>query len=131
MSRISTVYHDFRQSIRHRSLTNLSLESLVRTADEELALVIDTLPEHLQPEPGRERTVRELEASQPWIKWQRFDITLVLLHHRVRINRTLQQYWLATPGEYTWARAVCIRSSLDIIWISRKWDQPVSMRKQW
>jgi hypothetical protein len=53
------------------------------------------------------------------------------LHHRVRVNRILQRYWLASPGAYPWARAVCIQSSLHIIWISSNWDQPLSMRKQW
>jgi len=128
MIKIAAVYHRFRQSLK-RSIT--AIEEVVRVADEELAIVIDTLPEHLQPELGTQAGVRELELSQPWIKWQRFDITLVLLHHRVRINRTLQDYWLSSPERYAWARAVCIRASLDIVWINRNWDQPVSMRKQW
>lgn len=128
MIKIAAVYHRFRQSLK-QSIT--TIEEVVRVADEELAIVIDTLPEHLQPELGTQAGVRELELSQPWIKWQRFDITLVLLHHRVRINRTLQDYWLSSPERYAWARAVCIRASLDIVWINRKWDQPVSMRKQW
>lgn len=128
MARTSTVYNRFCQSLRRSAL---SLEDIVKAADEELALVIDTLPNHLQPDLGITEGVRELELSQPWIKWQRFDITLVLLQQRVRINRTLQRHWLSSPGRYDWARAVCISSSLEIIWISRNWDQPVSMRKQW
>ncbi|KAG9252434.1 uncharacterized protein F5Z01DRAFT_228025 [Emericellopsis atlantica] len=128
MARTSIVYNRFCQSLQR---SPLSSENVVRAADEELALVIDTLPDHLQPELEAHGRIREPELSEPWIKWQRFDITLVLLHHRIRINRTLQRHWLSSPGEFAWARTVCVQSALDIIWISRNWDQPVSMRKQW
>jgi hypothetical protein len=128
MARIATAYHNFRRGLKTGALDR---ETVVKTADEELALVIDTLPDHLQPDHDAHGRVQELEESQPWIKWQRYDITVVLLHCRLRINRTLQSSWLESPGDYAWARAVSIQSSLDLIWISRNWDQPLSMRKQW
>jgi hypothetical protein len=72
-----------------------------------------------------------LEAEHPWIKWQRFDVSLVLLHHRLRIHRALHKEWLESPGRHEGARAVCIRTARDIIWISQNWDQPAAMRRQW
>lgn len=112
MARTLTVYHRFCQFLQR---SPLSSENVVRAADEELALVIDTLPDHLQPELSAHGRIREPELSEPWIKWQRFDITLVLLHYRIRINRTLQRHWLSSPGEFAWARTVCVQSALDII----------------
>ncbi|UQC81504.1 uncharacterized protein CLUP02_06990 [Colletotrichum lupini] len=128
MARTSTVYHRFRSALREGTR---SVAEVVRLADDELAEVINTLPNHLQPDSGKPEEMQELELTHPWIKWQRFDISLVLLHHRMRINRSLQKEWLAAPGLYDWARAVCIRSAMDIIWITHNWDQPVSMRRQW
>ncbi|KAK1635664.1 hypothetical protein BDP81DRAFT_376380 [Colletotrichum phormii] len=128
MARTSTVYHRFRSALREGTR---SVSEIVRLADDELAEVINTLPAHLQPDGGKSKEMQELEIIYPWIKWQRFDISLVLLHHRMRINRSLQKEWLAAPGLYDWARAVCIRSAMDIIWITHNWDQPVAMRRQW
>ncbi|KAK1687495.1 hypothetical protein BDP55DRAFT_630687 [Colletotrichum godetiae] len=128
MARTSTVYHRFRSALREGTR---SVSEIVRLADDELAEVINTLPAHLQPDGGKSKEMQGLEIIHPWIKWQRFDISLVLLHHRMRINRSLQKEWLAAPGLYDWARAVCIRSAMDIIWITHNWDQPVAMRRQW
>ncbi|KXH27580.1 hypothetical protein CSAL01_00747 [Colletotrichum salicis] len=111
---------------RHRSVSEI-----VRLADDEIADVINTLPDHLQPDGGKSEEMQELEIIHPWIKWERFDISLVLLHHRMHINRSLQKEWLEVPGLYDWARAVCIRCAMDIIWITHNWDQPVAMRRQW
>ncbi|KAF9874294.1 nucleus protein [Colletotrichum karsti] len=128
MSRTSIVYHRFRSALREGTR---AIAEIVRLADDELAEVINTLPEHLQPDGGKNPEIQDLEIAHPWIKWQRFDISLVLLHHRMRINRALQNQWLESPGQYDWARAVCIRSAMDIIWITHNWDQPAAMRRQW
>ncbi|GJC80376.1 hypothetical protein ColLi_03214 [Colletotrichum liriopes] len=128
MARTATVYHGFRSALRDGTRP---VDEVVRSADEALAEVINTLPDHLQPDSGRNKGMRELEDAHPWVKWQRFDISLVLLHHRMRINRALQNEWLEAPGQYDWARGVCIRSAMDIIWITHNWDQPAAMRRQW
>ncbi|TEA21744.1 putative transcription factor lepB [Colletotrichum sidae] len=128
MARTSIVYHRFRSALRDGAR---SVAEIVRLADDELAEVINTLPEHLEPDGGRTKAMQKLEIDHPWIKWQRFDISLVLLHHRMRINRALQNEWLKSPREYGWARSVCIRSAVDIIWITHNWDQPAAMRRQW
>ncbi|KAL3295570.1 C6 zinc finger domain containing protein [Colletotrichum asianum] len=128
MARTSIVYHRFRSALREGSRL---IAEVVRLADDELAEVINTLPEHLQPDGGKHERMQNLEIEHPWIKWQRFDISLVLLHHRMRINRALQKEWMTSPGQYEWARTVCIRSAMDIIWITHNWDQPAAMRRQW
>ncbi|KZL75557.1 C6 zinc finger domain-containing protein (nucleus protein) [Colletotrichum tofieldiae] len=128
MARTATVYHGFRSALRDGTRP---VDEVVRSTDEALAEVINTLPDHLQPDSGRNKGMRELEDAHPWVKWQRFDISLVLLHHRMRINRALQNEWLEAPGQYDWARGVCIRSAMDIIWITHNWDQPAAMRRQW
>lgn len=50
----------------------------VKSADAELADVIETLPHHLEPDLADSCELQELRHSQPWIVWQRFSVTLVL-----------------------------------------------------
>ncbi|KAH7163404.1 hypothetical protein B0J13DRAFT_431709 [Dactylonectria estremocensis] len=128
MARTSTVYHRFRESLRRGGRP---VAETVHLADQELAEVINSLPEHLQPDGGKITELDQLEAKHPWIKWQRFDVSLVLLHHRLRIHRALQAEWLEFPGQHDGARAICMRSARDIIWIAHNWDQPAAMRRQW
>src|ERR1041384_2551177 len=82
MARTAQVYRRFTDSISRGAAP---LEEVVRSADEQLAQIIVTLPEHLQPDfADVSRDGNEADDSgtpvEPWIKWQRFDITLVLLH---------------------------------------------------
>ncbi|KPM38277.1 hypothetical protein AK830_g8283 [Neonectria ditissima] len=128
MARTSTVYHRFRESLRRDSR---SVAETVHLADQELAEVINALPQHLQPDGGTNPEMDQLEVEHPWIKWQRFDVSLVLIHHRLRIHRALHKEWLEFPGQHHGASAVCIRSARDIIWIAHNWDQPAAMRRQW
>jgi hypothetical protein len=131
MARTSTIFYYFRQAIRSGPASLAEMAQVVRKADEELAEIIDTLPVHLRPDADESDEIRRLELAQPWIKWQRFDLTLVLLHLRLQINCTLQEQWLSYPGQYDWARTISVRSAMSIVWINRNWDQPISMRKQW
>ncbi|KAL3451351.1 hypothetical protein BJX65DRAFT_219278 [Aspergillus insuetus] len=131
MARSATVVYRFRATIRSGLKSLDELTKAVRNADGELAQIIDTLPPHLQPEIDVENEeVREIEIDQPWVKWQRYDLTLVLLHLRLRLHRTLQAQWVSHPGEYGWAKAVSVSSAMSVIWINRNWDQPSSLRKQ-
>ncbi|KAL4863216.1 hypothetical protein BDV12DRAFT_30642 [Aspergillus spectabilis] len=132
MAKTATVVYRFRSTLRSGVGTIDEMSKIVRNADQELAEIIGSLPPHLQPDADLENEdLRRLEISQPWIRWQRHDITLVLLHLRLRIHRTLQSQWLSSPAEYKWAWTVSVRSAMSIIWINRNWDQPASMRKQW
>ncbi|KAF4452061.1 hypothetical protein F53441_4992 [Fusarium austroafricanum] len=133
MARTSQVIYKFRISLKYGNKSLENIVTIVKTADEELAGIINTLPRHLQPESDSDTDIeiQALEAAQPWIKWQRYDITVVLLHLRMHINRTLQKQWMSSPNEYHWARTVSVTSAMSLIWINRSWDQPASMRKQW
>jgi hypothetical protein len=103
----------------------------VKSADAELADVIATLPRHLEPDLPDPGELQELRHSQPWIVWQRFSVTLVLLHLRMRIHSSLNRHWAADGDQYAWAKSVAIDSASRIIWISYHWDQPAEMRSQW
>lgn len=136
MARTATVNYRFRKTLRSDVKTLEETTMAVRAADEELAGVIDTLPIHLQPDivdEKDEERIRCVELIKPWVKWQRFDLTLVLLHFRVRFNRVLQDQWLASSGhdQLDWARTLSVNSAVSVIWINSNWDQPISMRKQW
>ncbi|RBR19627.1 hypothetical protein FVER53590_25003 [Fusarium verticillioides] len=133
MARTSQVIYKFRISLKYGVKTLKNAIDIVKTADEGLASIIDSLPSHLQPESDAvtDAEIQDLESTQPWIKWQRYDLTLVLLHLRMHINRVLQKQWLSSPEEYHWARTVSVTSAMSLIWINRSWDQPASTRKQW
>jgi hypothetical protein len=136
MARAAKAYYRFRKAVRLGSSSIESTIQAVRAADEELASIIDTLPDHLQPEidtTAQEHQSRQNDEIESWITWQRFDLTLVLLHLRLRVSRTLQGQWLSVSNQCDigWARTISVSSALSIIWINSNWDQPASMRKQW
>ncbi|KAG4268975.1 hypothetical protein FPRO04_12324 [Fusarium proliferatum] len=133
MAQTSQVIYTFRVSLKYGSKSLNNVVNIVKAVDEGLASIIDTLPSHLQPESdaATNAEIQALEAIQPWIKWQRYDLTLVLLHLRMHINRVLQNQWLSSPEEYHWARTVSVTSAMSLIWINQSWDQPASTRKQW
>jgi hypothetical protein len=136
MARTARVYYRFLKAVRIGFDTLEEKIRIVRATDEELASIIDTLPTHLQPDAdtdNMEQRLRQIESAKSWIIWQRFDLTLVLLHLRIRVNRTLQDQWLSSSSQQQseWARLVSVRSAASIIWINSNWSQPLTMRKQW
>lgn len=128
MATTAKVHMRFRLAVRRQKS---SRADAVRAADVELADVITTLPHHLQPDQPDHEELQDIEKTQPWIKWQRFSVTLVLLHLRMRIHSSLNRHWAAHGEQYTWAKSVAIESASRIIWISYNWDQPAEMRNQW
>ncbi|KAH7021479.1 uncharacterized protein B0I36DRAFT_367885 [Microdochium trichocladiopsis] len=128
MAKTSIVYNRFRRSLRDPTVAR---DVLVRKADEELAGVIHTLPQHLSPDGLAKRQEEDLSRRYPWIRWQRVDVTLVLLHHRLEISRILQNDWQANPSHYGWARQICLGAAKEIIWISQNWEQSAAKRSQW
>lgn len=127
MAMVGRAHYRFRRTIRRGEL---SRAEAIRRADIELADVIVTLPNHLQPDRDDTSLRRALDAK-PWIQWQRFSITLVLFNLRMRMHSSLRLQWLETPEEYSWARSVSVKAAKEIIWISYNWDQPPAMRNQW
>jgi len=128
MAKTSIVYNRFKQSIRDCNVPN---DRVVRKADAELAEVIDTLPPHLSPDGLEKHVEDDLSQRFPWIRWQRVDVTLVLLHHRLRMSRVLQAEWQADRLRYGWARQICLGAAREIIRISQNWEQSAAKRSQW
>lgn len=132
MARTAAAVYRFRATIRSGSGSSEETVRAVKTVDEELAEIIDSLPRLLQPDIDiADEELHRFELAHPWIRWQRCDLTLVLLHMRLRIYRTLHVQWLSSPDHHNWARSVSVSSAMSVIWINRNWEQPASMRKQW
>jgi hypothetical protein len=127
MAMVARAHYRFRRALRWGKLTRAEA---VRQADIELADVIIMLPDHLQPDTN-DTSLQEILDAKPWIQWQRFSITLVLLNLRMRMHSSLRLQWLEDPEEYGWARSVSVKAATEIIWISYNWDQPPAMRNQW
>lgn len=128
MAMSAHVHYRFRVAMR---TGNVSRENVLRMADVELADVITTLPNHLQPDETDSESLRILQAMQPWIKWQRFSVALVLLHLRMRMHCSLKRQWNEDSETYGWAKMVAMESATRIIWITHNWDQPAETRNQW
>jgi hypothetical protein len=128
MATTARVHLRFRLAVRRNDALRADA---VRSADAALADVIMTLPYHLQPDNPDTQEIQDLESAQPWIKWQRFSVTLVLLHLRMRVHSSLNRHWAEHGEQYAWAKSVAIDSASRIIWISYNWDQPAEMRNQW
>ncbi|KAJ8114045.1 hypothetical protein OPT61_g3983 [Boeremia exigua] len=135
MAKTACAFHRFRQAVRS-AVTLEDTIYAVRTADDRLARVIDTLPAHLQPDMANgseQERLDYIEQTKPWVIWQRFDVTLVLLHLRIHVHRILQDQWVQDRdgNEFDWAKNISIMSAKSIIWINDNWNQPASMRNQW
>jgi hypothetical protein len=128
LAKIATVYYRFRKTLQTQTDETINI---VRTADKQLADIISGLPTHLQPDEPRTRWTDIRDTERPWISWQKWDLTLVLLYYRLAINRTLQREWHVSPEKLSGQRAICLDSARSILWISRNWDYPVAQRKQW
>ena len=127
MAMVARAHYRFRRALRWGES---SRAEAVRKADIELADVIAMLPDHLQPE-SNDSSLQKTLQTKPWIQWQRFSITLVLLNLRMRMYSSLRLRWLEDPADYGWARSVSVTAATEIIWISYNWDQPAAMRNQW
>jgi hypothetical protein len=128
MVRVSSVHYMFRRALH-------SLESpvadIVRDADDRLAQVIGKLPSHLQPDEPQTSYTKRRDRIYPWVPWQRVYLTLVLLYHRMVINRTLQSSWLVDRDKHGGPRAICLSSAKEILSIQREWTTPLAKRRQW
>lgn len=128
MIRVSSINERFRRNLR---FSQQPLLEIVQKIDNELAEIISTLPSHLHPdEPQNDYTARRDEAY-PWIPWQRKYLKLVLLYHRMVVNRTLQRSWLVEQERYCGPRAICLSSARSILLIQREWTTPLTKRRQW
>lgn len=129
MARSATVCRKFAGAVHRRDRPRIEL---VRRADEQLADIIAALPEHLQPELSETSTsMSEIEVLHPWLRWQRVNVTLVLLTHRLFVHLTLRNAWQQEAEKYRWAKIVSLQTAKNIIFISRNWELPAANRRQW
>jgi hypothetical protein len=127
MIRISAAMQRFRQLLRRGQ----PLAEAVQDVDYQFATIIEELPSHLQPDEVQDESTRERDACYPWIRWQHADLRLVLLYHRLAVNRVLQTQWVGSPESLSGPRSICLSSALGIQAVTRCWDLPMSRRRQW
>lgn len=127
MIRISSAFQRFRQLLH----SGISLREAVQDSDNQFANIIEELPPHLQPDEVQDEYTRERDSHCPWIRWQHADLRLVLLYHRLAINRLLQSEWVESPGSLGGARSICLSSALGIEAVTQKWELPMARRRQW
>ncbi|CAD0085543.1 unnamed protein product [Aureobasidium mustum] len=129
MARTAIVYNNFHSSLQKRTMTK---SESVRQADERLRQLTARLPEYLTPNSSiRNATITKLEADHPWIYWQRVNVTLTYLTHRLSIYSTLEPNWRSHPSEFNWAKSICLQAAFDITTIDTTWEMPKSYRRHW
>ncbi|KAG9527593.1 Bromodomain-containing protein, partial [Aureobasidium melanogenum] len=129
MARAAIVYNNFHSSFQERTMTK---SELVRQADERLRQLTARLPDHLTLNGSiRNATITKLEADHPWIHLQRVNVTRTYLTYRLSIYSTLEPNWRSHPGEFNWAKSICLQTAFDITTIDTTWDMPKSYRRHW
>jgi hypothetical protein len=129
MARAAIVYNNFHSSFQERTMTK---SERVRQADERLRQLTARLPDHLTPNGSiRNATITKLEADHPWIHLQRVNVTRTYLTYRLSIYSTLEPNWRSHPGEFNWAKSICLQTAFDITTIDTTWDMPKSYRRHW
>jgi hypothetical protein len=120
------IYHQFIQALRKKET---DLETLVRAGDEALANVIDSLPPHLQP--YREETLHPhlVDEQYPWIRWQRVDLTTILLLCRAKINYECRRGWSTSPPSSLARRMLCLESAKSVIMVLESAEMPIHQRR--
>jgi hypothetical protein len=115
MIKVAKIYYKLRHSISLRSWTSNEVASFVFAADEELAGLINDLPNYLQPhEPITEQTLRR-DADYTWIPEQKRSLSSVLLYYRMATSRLLQDSWPGDPISSARTRAICLSSARGLI----------------
>ncbi|RDW67513.1 hypothetical protein BP6252_08909 [Coleophoma cylindrospora] len=129
MAQISISLFRFHRAFRTQPSEQIG--NIVRTSDAELANIISSLPQHLQPDEPRTDATEKRDVLNPWIPWQKWDLTQTFLYYRMKINCTVQLEWLLTPHLFEGQRSICLDAIRMMLWIRRNWDQPVARRRQW
>lgn len=115
MSRVAIIFYQLRSKIRLRRWSAPEIAQFVFSADDQLASLIGELPTHLQNDEPETPATLERDAANPWIPWQKKSLTMVLLYHRIAINRILQTHWLEGSTNYARARSICLSSAVAIL----------------
>ncbi|KAF8864876.1 hypothetical protein BDZ45DRAFT_684851 [Acephala macrosclerotiorum] len=129
MIQIATIYHRFRCALRLGASTPDKISALVIDSDESLANLIESLPDHLRG--GDDVLSNNPEIDQPWIAWQKTNLSLVLLYYRIVINRALQDQWIQDPITFDRTRSICLGSARAMIALVRDYAGSVARHRPW
>ncbi|PVH68387.1 hypothetical protein DL98DRAFT_522795 [Cadophora sp. DSE1049] len=131
MAKISIVFNNVRSKLYARRWAGFEVAEMVIIADNELAAVINDLPPHLQNDEVTTTFTAERDAQLPWIRWQKAALTMVLLYHRMCVNRTLQQHYTEGSLNYARARSICLSSAKGIIQAAHQVPGDISRLRSW
>lgn len=131
MAKISIVFNNVRSKLCAHRWGGSEVAEMVILADNELATVINDLPPHLQNDEPTTAFTLERDAQLPWICWQKAALTMVLLYHRMCVNRTLQQYYTENSLNYARARSICLSSANGIIQAAHQVPADISRLRSW
>lgn len=132
MAEIARIYHQLHAKLRLRKWSPTEVATFVIQADDELAGVIERLPNHLQHNDGPSVKDREeLEHRLPWIATQRTSLVIVLLYYRLAINRVLQACWLEGSTNSARARSICLSSAVGLIHSATTNKEQFSRLRSW
>jgi hypothetical protein len=110
MCRISCVIRRF-----HKLLTlKRRVAEVVSECDNELAEIINNLPEHLRTDSDAIGQAAISEESEQ-ARWQRQNILVVLFYYRIVINRVLRENSAKRSPAYDRAVAICFDSAHGIV----------------
>jgi hypothetical protein len=132
MIKLAILYHRFRCSLKLCAGQTTKTASLVLKTDEALANIIEDLPLHLQGGgQSSDPRVTSQEITDPWIPWQRTNLSLVLFYYRIVINRVLQDQWVQDPTAFARARAICLSSARGIISLATEFTGSLARHRPW
>lgn len=131
MARIAIVYNKLTSKLCACDWSDTDIGKIVNTADNDLAAIVDELPPHLQNDESTTPETRQRHAKFPWISWQITGLTLVLLYHRVCINRVLQQHHSEGSVYYARARSISISSASGMIRAAHSMQPDKSRLRSW
>lgn len=132
MTKIAMIYHQLHAKLRLRRWSPSGIADFVIIADDQLAEVVDQIPQHLQND-NESLAPRDadLEHVLPWIETQRTSLAMVLLYYRLAINRILQTYWLEGSTNFARARSVCLSSAIGVIRSATSGDVAFRRLRSW
>ncbi|KAH7378037.1 hypothetical protein BKA64DRAFT_248112 [Cadophora sp. MPI-SDFR-AT-0126] len=130
MSQVAIHYHRFRFALRHSKGSLEDIFPLVISADEALASFIDQLPEHLRPEEPDQKLIHS-NNKDPWMSWQRGNLSVVFMYYRIVINRVLQDQWIHDPSTFARTRSICLSSARGIIEMTKAYARPIERHRPW
>ena len=131
MIQMARVYHRFRASLKLCGDRTKEVANLVLKTDEELANIIEDLPLHLQGGQATDQQTLFQDRNEPWVPWQRTNLSLVLFYYRIVVNRVLQDQWVQDPATFARTRAICVGSARGIVSLASEFTRSLARHRPW